>query len=105
MWVAVNFAIAFVGAVAVYVWLAVHAVADGSDAWRWIVAFPFVYAAVPLTFTCAWMFFGWLWRAEAPPALRMTAGERVRFFLAEYASLLAAPKMIAFAINARDPPP
>ena len=105
MWVAVNFAIVVLAAVGAYAWLALSAIADGGEAWRWVVAFPFVYAAVPLLFTCVWMFFGWLWREPAPPELRMTLAERVRFFFAEYASLFAAPKMIAYALIARDPLP
>jgi triacylglycerol esterase/lipase EstA (alpha/beta hydrolase family) len=105
MWVAINFAIVVVVAVGAYVWLAVSAIGNGSEAWRWVVAFPFVYAAVPLVFTCIWMFFGWLWREPAPHDVRMTLTERIRFVFAEYASLFAAPKMIAYARNARDPPP
>jgi triacylglycerol esterase/lipase EstA (alpha/beta hydrolase family) len=105
MWVAVYFAIIVVAAVGVYAWFAVSAIASGGAAWPWIVAFPFAYAAVPLFFTCFWMFFGWLWRAEAPAGVAMTFAERVRFFLAEYASLFAAPKMILYALLAPDPPP
>lgn len=105
MWVAVNFAIVVAVAVGAYVWLAVNAIGNGGEPWRWVVAFPFVYAAVPLVFTCVWMFFAWLWREQAPPEVRMTWAERARFFFAEYASLFAAPKMIAYAIVARDPRP
>ena len=105
MFVAVYFAIVVVAAVGAYVWFAASAVMAGGAAWPWIVGFPFVYAAVPLFFTCFWMFFGWLWRTKAPPEVRMTPGERVRFFLAEYASLFAAPKMILYALLAPDPPP
>lgn len=105
MWVAINFAVVVVAGVAAYVWLAVNAIANGGEPWRWVVAFPFVYAAVPLVFTCVWMFFGWLWREQAPPDVRMSLADRARFFFAEYASLFAAPKMIAYALVARDPPP
>src|SRR5215207_5136292 len=105
MWVAVYFGIFVAASVGAYAWFAANAIASGGALWRWIVALPFVYAAVPLFFTCLWMFFGWLWRVKAPPAVAMTPRERVRFFLAEYASLCAAPKMIAYATIARDPPP
>jgi len=104
MWVAATFAIAFVVAVGTYVWVAMNAIGNGGEPWRWIAAFPFVYAAVPLFFTCFWMFFGWLWRVEAPPAVRMSLAEGLRFFLAEYASLFASPRMIAYPLLARDPP-
>jgi triacylglycerol esterase/lipase EstA (alpha/beta hydrolase family) len=105
MWVAIYFAIVVVLAVGAYAWFAIGAIAGGGAAWPWIVAFPFVYAAVPLFFTCVWMFFGWLWRAKAPADVAMTPGERIRYFLAEYASLFAAPKMILYALLAPDPPP
>ena len=104
MFVAVYFAIVVVVAVGVYVWFAVSSIAGGGAVWPWIVALPFVYAAVPLFFTCFWMFFGWLWRAKAPTDVAMTPGERIRFFLAEYASLFAAPRMIFYALVAPDPP-
>jgi triacylglycerol esterase/lipase EstA (alpha/beta hydrolase family) len=105
MWVAVYFAIVVVLAVGTYVWFAVSAIASSDAAWPWIVAFPFVYAAVPLFFTCLWMFFGWLWRVKAPPEVAMTSAELIRYFFAEYAALFAAPKMILYALVARDPPP
>jgi pimeloyl-ACP methyl ester carboxylesterase len=105
MWVAIYFAIVVVLAVGAYVWFAVGAIAGGGAAWPWIVAFPFAYAAVPLLFTCLWMFFGWLWRVKAPAGVAMTLRERVRYFLAEFASLFVAPKMILYALVARDPLP
>ena len=40
MWVAVNFAIVVLVAVGAYAWLALNAIADGGEAWRWVVAFP-----------------------------------------------------------------
>ena len=105
MWVAIYFAVIVVAAVGAYVWFAANAIGNGGAVWPWIVAFPFVYAAVPLFFTCFWIFFGWLWRAKAPADVAMTAAERIRFFLAEYASISAAPKMILYALIAPDPPP
>lgn len=105
MWVAVYFAVVVAAAVGAYAGIAAYSVAHGGALWRWVVGFPFAYAAVPLFFTCFWMFFGWLWRAKRPPGLTMTLGERVRFFAAEYASLFVAPRMIAFARVAPDPPP
>lgn len=105
MFVAVYFAVVVVAAIGAYVWLAASSVATGGAAWKWIVAFPIAYAAVPLFFTCFWMFFGWLWRTRAPPEVAMSAAERVRFFLAEYTALLAAPRMIFYALVAPDPPP
>jgi pimeloyl-ACP methyl ester carboxylesterase len=105
MSVAISLAILVAAAVGTFAWFAANAVAAGGALWPWVVAFPFVYAAVPLFFTCFWMFFGWLWRTKAPADVAMTPGERVRFFLAEYACLFAAPKMIFYALTARDPPP
>jgi triacylglycerol esterase/lipase EstA (alpha/beta hydrolase family) len=105
MWVAIYFAVFVAAGVGAYLWFALAAIANGGAVWPWIVAFPFAYAAVPLFFTCFWMFFGWAWRAKAPADVAMSPGERVRFFLAEYAALFAAPKMILYALIARDPPP
>jgi triacylglycerol esterase/lipase EstA (alpha/beta hydrolase family) len=105
MSVAIYLAIFVAAAVGAYVWLAASAVAAGGALWPWVIAFPLAYAAVPLFFTCFWMFFGWLWRTKAPADVAMTFVERVRFFLAEYACLFAAPKMIFYALTARDPPP
>jgi triacylglycerol esterase/lipase EstA (alpha/beta hydrolase family) len=105
MWVAVYFGCIVLVAVGAYAWFAAGAIAAGGAAWPWIVAFPFVYAAVPLFFTCLWMFFGWLWRKKAPAGFAMTWPERVRYFAAEYASLFAAPKMILYALLVPDPPP
>jgi triacylglycerol esterase/lipase EstA (alpha/beta hydrolase family) len=105
MWVAMYFAIFVAAGVGAYLWCAVSAITKGGAVWPWIVAFPFVYAAVPLFFTCFWMFFAWLWRTKAPDDVAMSAGERIRYFLAEYAALFVAPKMILYALLARDPPP
>jgi pimeloyl-ACP methyl ester carboxylesterase len=105
MWVAIYLAVVVAAALGVYAWFAANAVANGGAAWRWIAALPFAYAAVPLFFTCFWMFFGWLWRTKAPAGVAMTWPERVRYFLAEYACLFAAPKMILYALLAPDPPP
>jgi pimeloyl-ACP methyl ester carboxylesterase len=105
MWVAVYFAIIVVAAVGAYAWFAVNAIAHGGAVWPWIVAFPFAYAAVPLLFTCFWMFFAWLWRVKSPAGVAMSWRERVRYFLAEYACLFAAPKMILYALLVPDPAP
>ena len=105
VFVAVYLAIVVVAAVGAYAWFAANAIATGGAAWPWIVGLPFAYAAVPLFFTCFWMFFGWLWRVRAPAEVAMTWPERVRYFLAEYASLFAAPKMILYALLVPDPPP
>lgn len=105
MWVAVYFAVVVAVAVGAYAAAAAYSVAHGGEAWRWIAGFPLAYAAVPLFFTCFWMFFGWLWRAKRPAGIGMTLAERVRFFAAEYASLFVAPRMIAFRRVAPDPPP
>ena len=105
MWVAIYFAVFVAAGVGAYLWFAIKSIANGGAAWPWIVAFPFVYAAVPLFFTCFWMFFGWVWRAKAPADVAMSTAERIRFFLAEYAALFVAPKMMFYALLARDPPP
>lgn len=106
MWTAIVLGCAIVGSVAVYVFFAAQAVTAGASWVPWAIGLPFVYLAIPLAFTVFWGILARRWCAPPPRDRRLSIGQWLRLYFREFAALTgSAPKMVAYRLLLREPPP
>lgn len=106
MWTAVALALAYAVIFGLYAAWAAAEVAAGALAWPFLLALPLVYLAVPFLFVLLWFAIAYLWRAERPDGARLAPRERLRLFVDEFLTVAGnAPRMIAYRLLLRDPPP
>ena len=106
MWTAIALAIAYAGIFLLYGAWAAGRVAAGAPAAAYVLALPLVYLAVPFAFVVAWFSIAHAWRGERPGEVRLSWPERLRVFVAEFLTVAGnAPRMIAYRLLLRDPPP
>ncbi len=106
MWTALVLGSLVLGGLAAYGAWAVHAVARGASVWPFVIGLPLVYLTVPFVFTCLWFTLAWVFRAERPDDIQLTAAARLRLFVNEFWALAtSAPRMIGYRFLMRDPNP
>lgn len=106
MWTAISLALAYGAIFGLYAFWALSNVADGSNAWPFVLGLPLAYLAVPLLFVSIWFAVAWLFRAERPDGTRLRARGALRLFWHEFVTIAGnAPRMIFYRVLVRDPPP
>ena len=106
MWTAISLALAYCAIFGLYAFWAASKVADGSNAWPFVLGLPLVYLAVPLLFVSIWVAIAWMFRAERPPGTRLRARGVLRLFWHEFVTIAGnAPRMIFYRVLVPDPPP
>ncbi len=106
MWTAIVLGAAMLAGSAVYLLWAARAVSAGAHWLSYAIGLPLVYLAFPLAFTGVWGALAWRWRASAPPDRRLRPVQWLRLYFHEFVALaLSAPKMVAYRLLLRDPPP
>ncbi len=106
MWTAIVLGGAMAAGAAAYLVWAARAVAAGASWLPWAIGLPLVYLAFPLAFTAFWGALAWRWRALPPRDCLLSPGQWLRLYFREFAALaLSAPKMVAYRLLQREPPP
>lgn len=106
MWTALVLGLLVLSGLAGYGTWAVHAIAQGASVWPFVIGLPLAYLAVPFAFTCLWFALAWVFRAERPDDIQLTAAARLRLFVNEFWALAkSAPRMIGYRFLMRDPDP
>lgn len=89
-----------------YVSWALHAIAHGTPAWRFVVGAPLAYFAPALVLVPIWFALSWIWRTPRPPEARLDWPGVVRLVATEVWAVASSwPRMALHRLLIRDPPP
>jgi triacylglycerol esterase/lipase EstA (alpha/beta hydrolase family) len=94
------------GAIALYTRAAIHAVANGANAWWYVVGAPLLYLAVLGSVTLVWFALAWIFRASRPGEMRLGIAATLRLYLEEVRAIARHGRHMAFfRLLPPDPPP
>lgn len=94
------------GAIALYAWSAVHAVANGGNPWWYVAGAPLLYLAILCSVTLLWFALAWIFRAPRPHEMRIGLGATLRLFRDEVRAIARHGRHMAlFRWLPPDPPP
>src|SRR3954462_10863442 len=106
MWTAATLWVATLAGAAVYVWLAVRAIAAGSASIPWIFGIVAIYFGIVLFLWGVYFTLAWFFRARRPREVGIGPRATVRLLWREYKALaFAAPRMMFYGVLVRDPSP
>jgi triacylglycerol esterase/lipase EstA (alpha/beta hydrolase family) len=72
-----------IAGIAGYVSWAVHHIANGAEAWRFVAGAPLVYFAPAVVLVAIWSAVTWVWRTPRPPEARIGIAATLRLFFIE----------------------
>jgi triacylglycerol esterase/lipase EstA (alpha/beta hydrolase family) len=106
MWTAVTLWVGTLAGAALYVWIAVRAIAAGSPSTPWIFGIAAIYFGSVLFLWGVYFTLAWFFRARRPREVRIGLRATVRLLWREYKALaFAAPRMMFYRLLLRDPAP
>ncbi|HVF63466.1 MAG TPA: alpha/beta fold hydrolase [Casimicrobiaceae bacterium] len=106
MWTALSLTLAYGAVFAAYATWAISRVAAGASPWPFVLALPFVYLVIPLSFVVVWFIVAWMFRADRPASTRLDLKRRLWLFWREFSTIAGnSPRMIAYARLMADPAP
>jgi triacylglycerol esterase/lipase EstA (alpha/beta hydrolase family) len=106
MTIAISLWLVIGGAVFLYTWAAIDAVANGANPWRYVAGAPLLYLAVVGSFTLLWFGLAWVFRASRPREVRLGIAGTLRLYFEELRAIARHGRHMAlFRFLRPDPSP